>query len=243
MGMGAAAPARRNAWMPVVSALRQRGSSNAAPSSGMEPFVDNEPMRLGRWPDVDQHDAVAPQSATGTELNVYGPVTPDITGHYVQAAAADGASVFPRQGLVGGKQYRLYRYSWIYMGTPNRAWFLTTSSRGGPSNSDPWWAQYEGSDAATMLGRMSPKAGATGELRFTNPTAVTLGYVETAAPVTSLSFGYLQARPSRWALAPDAWLHGHWAYYWADYHAPMKSLDATNRVLTMASAPEYGIAR
>ena len=223
-------------------AIRQRGSSNAAPSSGMELFVNGEPMRLGRWPDVDQHDAVAPQSATGTELNVYGPVTPDVTGHYVQTGTADGASVFQRQGLVGGKQYRLYRYSWIYMGTPNRAWFLTTSSSGGPSNADPWWAQYEGSDAATMLGRMSPNGGATGEIRFTNPIAVTHGYVETAAPVTSLSFGYLQARASRWASAPDAWLHGHWAYYWADYHAPMKSLDATNKVLTMASAPEYGVA-
>ncbi len=223
-------------------AIRQRGSSTAAPSSGMELFVDGEPMRLGRWPDVDQHDAVALQSAVGTELNVYGPVTPDVTGHYVRTGVADGVSVFGREGLVGGKQYRLYRYAWTYMGLPNRAWFLTTSASGGPSNADPWWAQYEGSDAADMLGRMSPNAGATGEVRFTNPIAVTHGYVETAAPVTSTAFGFLQDRPSRWTSAPDAWLHGHFAYYWADYHVPLKSLDAIRKVAAMTSSPEYGVA-
>lgn len=232
----------RAAGITDYGAIRQRGSSSGAPSSGMELFVDGEPMRLGRWPDVDQHDAAAPQSATGSELDVYGSVSPDVTGHYVRTGEADGVSVFQRDGLVGGKQYRLSRYSWTYNGIPNRAWFLTTSSSSGPSPTDPWWVQYDGSDATNLLGVMSPNRGATGQVRFTSPSAVNHGYVETAAPATPTSFGYLQDRPRRWTSAPDAWLHGHWAYYWADYHVPMKSLDTLGKVVTVSAGPEYGIA-
>ncbi len=222
--------------------IRQRGSSTGAASSGMELFVDGEPMRLGRWPDVDEHTAAAPQSASGAELNVYGSVSPDVTGHYVQTGTSDGVSTFRREGLVGGRQYNLYRYAWTYMGTPFRAWFLTTATTGAPNRADPSWQQYNGAEGSFLLNTMTANAGATGEIRFTDPRLVTHGYAETAAPVTSMSFGYLQDRPSRWTTAPDAWLHGHWAYYWADYHVPMGSLDGAHRIITMSSSPEYGVA-
>ncbi len=222
--------------------IRQRGSSTGAPSSGMELFVDGEPMRLGRWPDVDEHTAAAPQSASGAALDVFGSVTPDVTGHYVQTGTADGVSTFTRQGLVGGKQYNLYRYAWTYMGKAFRAWFLTTATTGAPNRADPSWQQYDGADAAVLLNTMTPNQGATGEVRFTDPTLVTHGYAETAAPVTSTSFGYLQARPSRWTTAPDGWLHGHFAYYWADFHVPMGPVDGARRTITMGASPEYGVA-
>ena len=222
--------------------LRPRGVSGS-PTAALELFVDDVPMVLGRWPDADQNDAAPAQSATGASVEVYGAVTPDVTGHYVQTGTNDGVSVFERTGLVGGRQYRLYRRYFNAAGVWYRAWFLTTSPVDSyPSNTDPWWTQYDGSDSPSMLNRLAPNAGAMGEARFTDPRAVNHGYVETAAPVSASSFGYLQARPARWTTAPDAWMSGLWQNLWADFHVPMTALNTANRTLTVNTGNLFAVA-
>lgn len=215
--------------------LQVRGFCRSGVRSGLELFVDGEPMRLGRWPDADQNDVVAPTAADAS-IDLYGAVTPDVTGRYVRVGSAGGAPIFERVGLVDGLQYRLYRSSWVFAGTPFQAWFLTTSASGYPSDPNPWWSLY-----ATGFDRpMEPSAGAAGEVTFIGSTAVNHGFVTTASALSDTQVTYSQDRPGRWTSAPDAWLHGFWRYGWADCHVPLASVDPAARSLTLGSAPNFG---
>lgn len=217
-------------------ALQTRGFCSYGVHAPLEVFVDGAPMRLGRWPDLDENDVVVP-SATGASVDLYGTVTPDVTGHYVMEGSSDGASVFRRDGLVGGLQYRLYRLDWVYLGNPYRAWFLTTGASGYPNDTDPWWSLY----ASDFERPMEPSAGGVGQVLFVDPQAINHGFVTTAAASSDATFQYAQTRPNAWGSASDAWLHGFWRYGWADCHLPLASLDPASRSITLGSAPSYGL--
>jgi hypothetical protein len=207
------------------------GSNDAA----LELFIDGAPMTLARWPDASQNDITAQENAD--QVQIYGTLTPDVTGVYAKDATQDGVSSFSRQGLVGGKQYHLYRYTWTYQGSKYTAWFLTTNASGYPAATDPFWSNYNAS-----LGAMNPSQGAVGTPTTRAPDAVDHGFVHVAATSSDTTFQYLGDRPSRWTSAPDPWLHGYWMYAWADCREPSVGIDTATRTITLKEKPGYGIA-
>jgi hypothetical protein len=217
--------------------LEVRGFCHSGTHSALELFIDGVAMRLGRWPDVDDNEWVRP-STSGEAIDLYGSVSPDVTGHYVKSGVTDNASIFTRQGLVDGRQYRLYRYSDTDgQGRPYQAWYLTTYASGYPDQSDPWWFLY----AAGFDGPMDPTNGASGQILFADPVATNHGFVYTASAVGDHAFTYYQDRPSRWTSAPDAWMHGFWTYGWADCNLPIGTLDAGQQQITMGFSPAFGV--
>ena len=46
------------------------------------------------------------------------------------------------------------------------------------------------------------------------------------------SFQFSGTRPASWQSAPDAWLHGYWAFGWADNHVKIASIDTANSRLS-----------
>ncbi|MCC6484932.1 MAG: right-handed parallel beta-helix repeat-containing protein [Armatimonadetes bacterium] len=46
-------------------------------------------------------------------------------------------------------------------------------------------------------------------------------------------FQYQGDRPARWKEAEDAWVHGYWAFDWADTYDGIESIDLDNRTITV----------
>ncbi len=68
------------------------------------------------------------------------------------------------------------------------------------------------------------------------------GYMSIASKTSDTSFTTATDRMGRWAAAPDAWVHGYFAVYWADDHLPLTSVSASQGRITLGSAPSFGIA-
>ncbi len=215
-------------------ALARRGFCHNVQSSPPEISVDGEPMTLARWPDIPV--GVAGVDPSGDSIEVYGSLTPDVTGSYTRTAENDGVSVFQRDGSVDGVQYYLRRTPMVIDGRDSSAWFLTSEASGVPTNAGPWWAIYD-----PELGVMSPGNGALGDVAFepdgTRPTE--LAYVDSTSSGTA--FTYAGDRPSRWTEASDVWFHGWWKYAWADCRVRATNIDASSRTVTLADDTGYGI--
>jgi hypothetical protein len=67
------------------------------------------------------------------------------------------------------------------------------------------------------------------------------GYMSIASEASATSFTTATDRMSRWTTAPDVWLHGYFAVYWADEHIPVQSVSAPDQRITLGSAPGFGI--
>jgi hypothetical protein len=204
----------------------------SASSSALELFIDDEPMWLARWPDVDASDP--PPDLSGETLTIYGATTPDISGRYTRSGTEDGAPVFTRDALVLGQRYNLYRH------TPSdrayTAWFLTTASSGYPPAPDPFWYRYN-----AALGPMLPAQGGTGTLSFRPLDAINHGFVDSVQVLDATTFTYAGDRPSRWSQADDVWVHGLLQWAWADSHMPA-NFDTDARTVTLGQEPTFGIA-
>ena len=215
--------------------LQRRGFCASGNNAAMELSFDGAPTQLARWPDTTDNE-VPTGLETATQIQLFGTVTPDVTGTWAKEGTQDGVSAFARQGLVGGKQYHLYRYQWDYNGSHYQAWFITTGTTGYPTNTDPWWYLY-----AQNLGTFDPSAGATGSVLARNPAWINHGYATIAKADSDTLFTYNGDRPGRWVSAPDLWLHGFFKYDWADCHTAA-TLDVATKHLSMATVPGYGIA-
>jgi hypothetical protein len=214
--------------------LKKRGFCGGA-DSALDLFIDGAPMTVARWPDAAENE-ITTGAETASEVTMYGTLAPDVTGRYVKDSVQDGMSSFSRQGLVGGKQYHLYRSTWDYQGKSNTAWFLTTNATGYPSNTDPWWYRYN-----AALGPMDGSNGATGQPTTRKPDAIVHGFATIASTAGTTTFQYFGDRPTRWGSAPDAWMHGYWKYAWADCHEPVASIDTATKTVTLPETPGYGI--
>ena len=187
-------------------------------------------------PDLGENDGPgsAPPDPTGSQLTVYGTgVVPDVTGLYVRDSVQDGVSSYTRQGTVNGEAYHLYRVTtstWV-------AWFLTTSTSGYPSGSAPFFFRYQ-SNLGPLEG--DDRHGRHARL-FSDPTAAVNGYAHVAAVPSTTSFTLTTNRAARWTQAPDAWVHGYFAYPWADDHLPVASVDAATGAVTVTGAPLGGL--
>ncbi|MBI5537217.1 MAG: right-handed parallel beta-helix repeat-containing protein [Deltaproteobacteria bacterium] len=203
--------------------------------AALELFFNQAPMTLARWPDVDVTEGVpTPQDDTVT---LYGNPGPDVTGVYAKSGTSDNVNSYQRQGLVGGKQFNLYRYNWDYNGSNHTAWFVTTTASGYPNDNDPWWYRY-----ADGFGTMEGSNGATGEINMNNPVAINHGFASIAAAPSDTTFQYAGTRPERWGQASEVWLHGYWKYMWADLHVKAASIDVGTKTISLAEVPGYGIA-
>ena len=215
--------------------LLRRGFCNSGNNAAMELAFDGVAQQLARWPDTTDNEVPAGLE-TASQIQLFGTVAPDVTGTFTKEGTQDGVSAFARQGLVGGKQYHLYRYQWDYNGGHYQAWFITTGTTGYPTDTDPWWSLY-----AQNLDKFDPSAGATGQVLARNPAWINHGYATIAKADSDTLFTYNGDRPSRWVAAPDLWLHGLFKYDWADCHTAA-TLDATTKHLSMSTVPGYGIA-
>ncbi len=216
-----------------LGTLEPRGFSTGK-LAALELFFDGAPMTLARWPDADTSEGlVTPMDDTVT---LFGDPDPPVAGVYVKSGTSDGVNAYARQGLVGGKQYRLYRHNWDYQGQNYTAWFLTTQQSGYPGDADPWWYRY-----ASEFGVMQGSNGASGEPTTQNPAAINHGFASIAEALSDTQFRYAGTRPERWSQATDVWLHGYWKYMWADLHAKVASIDTTARTITLTEKPGYGI--
>lgn len=201
----------------------------------LELFVDGSAMTLARWPDASDN-TVPTGLETADELELYGAVSPDVTGHYAKDGEQDGVSSFAREGLVGGRQYHLYRSTWDYQNSTYTAWFLTTGTTGYPSDADPWWSRYD-----QLLGQMDGSAGATGLVTTRDPAAINHGFALIAEALSDTQWRYSGDRPSRWSAASDIWFHGFWKYSWADCHVTGATIDTASQTVTFAEVPGYGL--
>lgn len=208
------------------------GRNNKA---ALELAINGKVQPLARWPDVAQNTPTADMQ--GNSVQVYGTLTPDVTGTYTKVSTNDGVSAFERTGLVNGKRYRLYRRSATNAGSAYTAWYLTTSAQGSyPSNNDPWWYFY----SANFNG-MTPNNGATGTALLSDPLSpdrgINHGFTTILSPSSDTTFTMDSDRLSRWVDAPDAWVYGMFAAHWADDHLAISALDVPNRKITLADAP------
>jgi hypothetical protein len=214
--------------------LLPRGFGISGVPSALELFIDGQRAPLGRWPDAGETDpGTKPPDPTGTRLTVYGTgVVPDVTGVYVKDSVQDGVSSYTRQGTVDGLAYHLYRMTTSTF----VAWFLTTNTTGYPTAANPFFFIYESS-----LGTLAGAQGATGTPTFVDPKATLNGYARIATVPSPSSFTLSTNRTARWTAAPDPWVHGYFAYPWADNHFPIASLDASSGTITVTGTPLGGI--
>ncbi len=211
--------------------------STGAKASALELTIDGAEMPLARWPDPTENTDVTPDN-NASSLHVYGTgLTPDVSGDYTKTGVVDGVSQFSRTGLVGGKQYNLHRHTWTDSNGPHTAWFLTTTASGYPTSADPFFYVYR-----PTLQDMSAANGAAGSPSFRDPASIHQGFALVAKGVSGTEFQYADPRPSRWAQAPDVWLHGLFEYGWAECHTKVSSIDTGSKTITVATAPGYGIA-
>jgi hypothetical protein len=211
--------------------LVESGSCAYASQSALELSINGAAMPLARWPDAT--DDTPAQTDTGSTLTVYGTgVVPDVTGAYTKTGTADGVSQYARTGLVGGKQFNLYRWT----NGSTTAWFLTTTASGYPTNTDPWWYLY-----TPDLGVMTANNGASGAVSFTDPTAIDHGFSTVSSVVSPTQFGFLTTRPARWTQAKDPWVHGLFYFDWADCHENVTAIDTAGQTMTLGASPAYGI--
>lgn len=215
-------------------ALSRRGFCGAASKGPLEIFVGGAPMTLARWPDATEN-TVPTNLEQASAVDLFGAPSPDVSGHYVKNGVQDGVSAFARQGLVGGLQYQLYRYSWNYQSQDFTAWFLTTGTTGYPADTNPWWYLYN-----QELGTMSPSAGASGKVSIHNPDEINHGFASIRESVSDTVWRYSGDRPSRWADLSSVWFHGFWKHAWADCHVAAASIDLGSKTVTLAESPGYG---
>ncbi|MCE1228359.1 MAG: right-handed parallel beta-helix repeat-containing protein [Firmicutes bacterium] len=207
---------------------RGYGFNNKA---ALELSINGKVQPLARWPDADQN--TPRPTVQDSSVRIFGNLTPDVTGNYRKVSTQDGVSAFEREGLVAGKQYRLYRLTWSFQGIQHIAWFLTTSAMGSyPNGTDPWWYLYK-----LNFGSMAPTNGASGNAAFVEPTAFNHGFASVAGKGTSTTFTMASDRLNRWTTAPDAWIHGYLAFDWADDHLPIASINAPAKQITLGLVP------
>ena len=217
--------------------IARRGFCQGASESELELFIDGEPMTLARWPDIDE-DEVPALSVTADQVELFGAVSPDVTGVYTKNGEQDGVSSFSREGLVNEVQYHLYRRTWEYDGAWHTAWFLTPDETGYPTGNGPWWYLY-----SPRLGPLeaSTDSGAVGTASFVNPTAINDGFATVASADSDTVWHYSGNRPERWATASEIWFHGYWEYAWADCRQAATTIDTATQTVTFAESPGYGI--
>ena len=215
--------------------LQRRGFCGSASSSGLELFINGQPMTLARWPDAGQDDPLP--GGQSEELEIFGELSPEVTGRFVRNGEQDGVSAFAREGLVDGLQFYLYRRTWEFEGTMHTAWFLTTDETGYPTSNGPWWYVY-----SNTLAPMDASNGASGTPSAVPPDAITQGFARIAGSDSDTVWQYASARPERWLDTSAVWFHGYWMYPWADCRQASASLETATRTVTFDEAPGYGIA-
>ena len=67
------------------------------------------------------------------------------------------------------------------------------------------------------------------------------GFANTNSGVSTTAFTYSQTQPNRWSGESDAWVHGFFAYDWADCHVSIASINTASKTITVGQAPTYGI--
>ncbi|HOX07174.1 MAG TPA: right-handed parallel beta-helix repeat-containing protein [Planctomycetota bacterium] len=215
--------------------LRVRGFGDSV-GAALELFADGKPLTLARWPDAEQHDILS--GPADGRFTLYGSTAPDVGGEYLAVGTADGVNCYRRAQPVGGKIYNFYRRTWKHQGETYTAWFLTTQKSGYPGNADPWWYRY-----GQGFGPLSPSkdSRATGAPSTVNPESASHGLVKIAEAPGDAALRIFGDRLRRWGQAEEIWLHGYFKHAWADFHVPVKSIDATTRTVNLVKAPPFGI--
>ena len=226
--------------------LNPRGFGDRADyNAALELFIDTQPMRLARWPSTG---TTAPlQDINGNTFQIFGKTTPDVSGMYTKIGTSDGVSRFKRNQLSdGGRQYYLYRTSWIDVtGAKVVRWSIDTTNDGIPNKGkDPYWGCLKEQPNTQFLPGLFNPVGTPSAL---DPSRINHGYAHTAEHADGSSktidhFTYVGDRPTRWKQAPDAWVHGFWASKFSDYHLSVKSIDlATKTITTKETETRFGI--
>lgn len=205
-------------------------------NAALELFIDAQAMPLARWPDASVDMPL--QDVNGDSFHIFGKTVPDVSGSYTKIGTSDGVSRFKRDQLSdGGRQYYLYRTSWMdATGAKVSRWSLDTTNDGKPNlGTDPYWGCSKVlPDNQFLPGKFNP----VGTPSALDPSRINHGYVQTAehadgSTKTTDHFTYSVDRPSRWVNAPDAWVHGFWASRFADFHFSIKSIDPVSKTLTI----------
>jgi hypothetical protein len=200
----------------------------------LELFIDTRPMEVARWPDSTEHYMPA-QDINGDTFTVYGVTSPAVAGSYTKYATYDGVSAFKRDGLVGGLQYYLRRYSYAGADGPTTLWMITTmAATGWDFTPEPkWWCWQQ------VPGDFESPAssGGTGTASALAPLRLNRGYAYTAAAPTPASFVYAGERPARWLQATDAWVEGFWGASFAQYSLPLAGVDPATHTLNLRQPP------
>jgi len=136
--------------------------------------------------------------------------------------------------LIGGRELRADRFSLVTQANPvwsgldpaarGQCLQAGLSSQGITESSDPLRMEL------SLNGELMPLA------RWPNE-----GFVRTTSAENDITFGYADPRPERWATAPDAYASGYWRHGWANRIEKIAAIDTTNKKITLAKSPSYGI--
>lgn len=85
------------------------------------------------------------------------------------------------------------------------------------------------------------QCGSRGAIVFRDPASIDHGFATVTRAVSASAFAYSGDRPRRWAAAEEPWLHGFWKHLWCDQHIRAVAIDTTNRTVTLAQPPEFGL--
>ena len=155
----------------------------------------------------------------------------------------------------------------VYAGYPGEEAYLTGARRLDPAwfatvtSASPVWSRIDPLARGQLLVTNLPAHGITtyGSLKergyynhqiaplslFLDGRPMTLArwpngrdtFAFTLAALSTTQFTYAGDRPSRWAQAEEVWMHGLWAYHWADFHAKVASIDSASRTVTFTTEP------
>jgi hypothetical protein len=235
------AAAKGKVYQMDVSDMRLAGygdlaewSSKDTATAPISLYMNQKPMTIARWPDAG---VIVPDFTPLDEtITLLGATNAGVAGTYVKYAVVDGVNAYRRNGLINGKQYFLSRSTWNFEGTPYVAWFLKSDSKTGyPNSPDPWWYCY-----SREFTRMSPIAGATGDLIVHRQEAIDSGFAMTSRSTSGSTVAYSGNRPERWGLAEDGWMNGFWKNNDTSVHVKIGKIDKTSKTISALALPKDG---
>ncbi len=150
----------------------------------------------------------------GRTIDGFGPVTDVSVLRRLEPRARSRVlqAVLPSQGILDFGELAPRGY-----GRPRRSAALEIFFRGTPMTPARW--------PDRSFAEIEAVPGADG---LPDPRLETVG-----AP--SAGFHYSGSRPARWRDTQDIWIHGYWAYDWADSHEGVASIDLRRNLVTVSS--------
>ena len=224
--------------------LRRRGFGASGNASALELRVDGELFELARWPNADVTNTWNPTDDAVVSGDLFGQ---ERVFTYLGTTAVDNADDgFPNYMTeVDGENWYLYHCSWTWEDTTPRYWVVSqvdprVSASCWPTTVTSWVGAGNTPNVIPALNPLGTNADLRESLiaRNSPPDMATEGLVRTGDVLTSTQFNFPGDRWQAWSQAPELWVNGLFANYWASNALPASITDG---VVTLGEEASYGV--